>query len=59
MELVKVFVFEAVFVGALLGFEEGFLDYGGWRWRLFGDDFVSTEDVIPKRLCLVEVSERN
>lgn len=30
-----------------LGLENGFLDYRGWRRRLFGDDAVLAKNIIP------------
>lgn len=39
----------------LAGGEDGFFDYGGWGGRLFGDDLVLTEDVVPTYVDLAPV----
>ena len=47
VELVERLVFKAVVVGALVGFEQRFLDHWFGVCWLFGDHAVFAEDVIP------------
>jgi hypothetical protein len=47
VKLIEIFIFKAIVVSALLGFEKCFLDYGSRWWGLLGDDFMGSEDVIP------------
>lgn len=47
VELIKVFVFEPIFIGLLSGLSESFLDEWCGRGRLLWNNAMFAEDVIP------------